>query len=498
MDPFPSPMDEFNRRLIQYVHPQNWKNPDPQPVYDMVVIGGGTAGLVTAAGSAGVGAKVALIEKSLLGGDCLNYGCVPSKALLHAAKQAHAAKTSGMALNQSEFFTNAMNTLRKKRSEIAEHDSAQHFTDLSIDVFLGTARFTGPREIEVAGKKLRFKKACIASGARASLPPIPGLSETPHLTNETLFNLVDLPKNLTIIGGGPIGSEMAQAFQRLGSQVTLLNAGPQILEREDSRAAALIDTVFRREGIAIHTGIKILSASGNSDSQTVVFEAGGKQVLLQSDRILVAAGRTPNIEGLNLEVAEVQHTKHGVTVDDHLRTTNKKIFACGDVASVYKFTHLADFQARIVIQNALFFGRKKASALRVPWVTYTEPEVAHVGVYPKDAEGKGITLRRFSLDFSTVDRSKLEDETEGFAEIIIGENSDAILGATIVHPRAGEMISEITVAMHAGFGLGSLASVIHPYPTQAEILRKLGDAYNRTRLTPTAKKILGFLLKLNR
>ncbi len=493
-----SPLDVHNVTLLRNVHPDDWKNPDPTGVYDMVVLGAGTAGLVTAAGAAGLGAKVALVERKLMGGDCLNYGCVPSKALLHSAKEAHLRKLYGNSTDTKEFFRKAMESLRRKRADISSHDSARRFTDLGMDVFLGDARFTGTNTVEVGGKILPFRKACIATGARASAPPIPGLKDVPFLTNENLFNLTELPERLTIIGAGPIGVEMAQAFQRLGSQVTLIDAGPNILGREDSKAVAILEKRLGDEGVTIQVNVQIVSASGDDRRQVLTFKQNGQEITVESDKLLVAAGRAPNVEGMGLEAAGVRFGRHGVEVDDKLRTTNSRIFACGDVASAYKFTHVADFQARIVIQNALFFGRKKASSLLVPWVTYTEPEVAHVGLYERDSVEKGLEVQSFRLDFKDIDRSLLEEETDGFAEVLVQKGSDKIVGATIVHNRAGDMISELTVAMAGGIGLGSMANVIHPYPTQVEIIRKLGDQYNRGRLTTGAKKLLGLVLKLGR
>jgi pyruvate/2-oxoglutarate dehydrogenase complex dihydrolipoamide dehydrogenase (E3) component len=492
------PLDEHNRTLLDHVHPADWRNPEPHGMYDLVVLGAGTAGLVTAAGAAGLGAKVALVERHLMGGDCLNTGCVPSKALLHAAREAFEARRHGDLIDPKQTFKRAMESLRRKRADIAVHDSARRFTDLGVDVFIGDARFTDARTVTVGNAPLRFRKACIATGARAAAPSIPGLENVPYLTNETLFNLTELPERLTVVGAGPIGAEMAQAFARLGSHVTLIDSGAQILGREEPDAANLVEKRLRAEGVTVHLNARIVSVTGSESGKRLTLRQGTLETKIESDQILIAAGRAPNVESLGLEAAGIAFGQQGVMVDDRLRTTNTKVYACGDVASAFKFTHAADFQARIVIQNALFFGRKKTSALIIPWVTYTDPEVAHVGLYRHEAKTKGVAVKAFRLGFDKVDRSLLEEQTDGFAEVLVANGTDRIVGATIVHPHAGEMVSEITLAMAKEIGLGSLAGVIHPYPTQAEILRKLGDLYNKERLTPLARKILRLALKLGR
>jgi pyruvate/2-oxoglutarate dehydrogenase complex dihydrolipoamide dehydrogenase (E3) component len=488
------PADAHNARLVTYVHPPDWQNPIPAPCYNLVVIGAGTAGLVTAAGAAGLGARVALVEKGLLGGDCLNVGCVPSKAIIRSgravfdAKEASPFGVRGGSPVQVDFPA-VMERMRKLRADLSPNDSAQRFTKLGVDVFLGEARFAGPDTVEVGGKTLRFKRAVIATGARAVEPPIPGLAEAGYLTNETVFNLTQCPARLAVIGGGPIGCELAQAFQRLGSQVNLFHKNAHLLDREDMEAAALVQKAFIREGVALRPNATITRVERSAGGKLVYYEAQGKQETLAVDEILAGVGRAPNIEGLNLEAAGVQYARKGVLVNDCLQTTNPHIYAAGDVCLDWKFTHAADFSARIVIQNALFLGRKKASALTMPWCTYTDPEIAHVGLY--ESRERGMDVDTYVREFKEVDRALLDGEEEGFVKIHVRKGRDEILGATIVARHAGEMISEISVAMAAGIGLGKLASVIHPYPTQAEAIRQCGDAYNRTRLTPTVKKWMG-------
>ncbi len=497
------PFDEHNRALIANVHPTDWTNPKPSGRYNMVVIGGGTAGLVTAAGAAGLGAKVALIERALLGGDCLNVGCVPSKALIRCARAfAEVRDAGGFGVTVPDGaavdFPAVMERMRKLRADISPNDSAQRFRELGIDVFIGDAKFTGRDSVEVNGRTLRFAKACIATGARAVPLPIPGLAEAGYLTNETLFSLTELPRRLAVIGAGPIGCEMAQSFARFGSEVTLVEALHHLLGREDEDAAERVERALVRDGVKINCCAKITGVRRKGDETVLTLEGetGGE---IAVDAVLVSVGRAPNVDGLGLEAAGVQFdTRQGVTVDDHLRTTNPKIFAAGDVCSPYKFTHAADFMARIVIQNALFFGRSKASALTIPWCTFTDPEIAHVGLYESQAREKGIEVDTFAVEMSDVDRAVLDGESEGFLKVHVQKGSDKILGATLVASHAGDMISEITLAMVSGAGLGTLAKTIHPYPTQADVIRKAGDAYNKTRLTPRVKGMFDTLMRWRR
>jgi pyruvate/2-oxoglutarate dehydrogenase complex dihydrolipoamide dehydrogenase (E3) component len=489
------PEDEHNKQLLENVHPHDWINPEPRARYHLVVIGGGTAGLVTAAGAAGLGAKVALVEQALLGGDCLNYGCVPSKALIASSRMAAAirdAKKYGIDVpgQATVDFASVMDRLRRLRAGISQHDSAARFRALGVDVFLGRGKFTGPGSVEIAGKTLNFKKAVIATGARAVQPAIKGLREAGFLTNETVFSLTERPERLAVIGGGPIGCEMAQAFQRLGSQVILFHKHDHILDREDRDAAEIIQNRFIREGVCLMLNSDPQEVRSADAKKVILFETAGKEDAVTVDAILVGAGRAPNVENLNLEAADVRYDKRrGVFVDDHLRTTNPAIFAAGDVCMTYKFTHAADAAARIVIQNALFKGSKRLSALTVPWCTYTDPEIAHVGMYEGDAIKKHGAVDTFTRLLNEVDRPVLDGEEEGFVKIHVKRGTDTILGATIVAAHAGETISELTLAMVGKLGLGTLAGVIHPYPTQAEAIKQAADAYNRTRLTPLIKGV---------
>jgi pyruvate/2-oxoglutarate dehydrogenase complex dihydrolipoamide dehydrogenase (E3) component len=489
------PLDEHNRKLLANVHPESWLNPEPAPRYHLVVIGAGTAGLVSAAGAAGLGARAALIERHLMGGDCLNVGCVPSKGVIRASRAWQDARQArerfgGPAVDPQSAgdFGFAMERMRRLRAGISVHDSAERFRGLGVDVFLGDGRLTGPDTAEVGGKVLRFRRAVIATGARAAVPPIPGLAESGYLTNETVFNLTELPPRLVVLGGGPIGCEMAQSFARFGSRVTLLDKDGHVLIREDADAAAIVQKALVRDGVQLELNAKILEVRRQGAEQTVVFERDGQRHEVTADHLLVAAGRAPNVEGLGLEAAGVKFSSKGVEVDDHLRTSNPRIYACGDVASRYQFTHTADAQARIVIQNALFKGRAKASALTIPWCTYTTPEVAHVGLYEKDAKEKGIEVDTLDVQLATVDRAILDGADEGFLRVHLKKGSDEILGATLVAEHAGDMIGELCLAITHKIGLGKIAGVIHPYPTQGEVVKKAADAWRRTRLTPGVKK----------
>ncbi len=498
------PLDRHNQRLLANVHPANWANPEPARRYHLVVVGGGTAGLVTAAAAAGLGARVALVERGSMGGDCLNVGCVPSKAIIRAARawaEARRAAPSfgGPEVGGGERFERAMERMRELRSGISEHDSAWRFRDLGVDVFLGTGRFLSPHELEVEGSKLRFRRAAITTGARAAVPSISGLSAAGYLTNETLFDLTDLPGRLAVLGGGPIGCEMAQSFARLGSRVTLIDHGEQLLRREDPDGAEIVQRALVADGVRLELGCRVERVEAQSDGTKAMQLAGERGVeTISVDRILVAAGRSPNVEDLGLSEAGVELDQHGVRVDDHLRTSNRRIYAAGDIVGRLQFTHLADAQARILIQNALFFGRAKTSALVIPWCTYTSPEVAHVGLYEREAEERGIPIETLTIPMSEVDRAVLDGSDEGFLRLHLAKGKDRILGATLISEHAGETISEITLAMVTGTGLGSIAGVIHPYPTQAEVIKKAADRWRRGKLTPRVQRAFDLYFRLLR
>ncbi len=489
------PLDQYNKTLLSNVHPANWKNPTPVSCYNLVVIGAGTAGLVAAAGATGLGAKVALVEKSLMGGDCLNMGCVPSKAIIRSSRAISEIKEAdkfGIRVHGDveADFSLVMDRMRKLRAGISHHDSADRFQKLGVDVFIGEARFVSKDQIEVGGRTLKFKKAVIATGARAVEPKIEGLREAGFLTNENVFWLTKRPQRLAVLGAGPIGCELSQAFRRLGSEVSVIEMGSQFLPREDEDAVTILQEALKRENVNILLGTSLKKVLRKENGKELHLEKERKWQVLTVDEILVGVGRSPNVEGLNLERANVKYDKRGVKVNNTLQTSNPHIYAAGDVCLDFKFTHTADATARIVIQNALFGGKKKLSSLIIPWCTYTDPEIAHVGLYEKEAKAKGVEVTTFKRDLSEVDRALLDGGENGFVKIHVKKGTDKILGATIVARHAGEMISEITLAMVGKMGLAKIAGVIHPYPTQAEGIKQAADLYNKTRITPFVRKLL--------
>jgi pyruvate/2-oxoglutarate dehydrogenase complex dihydrolipoamide dehydrogenase (E3) component len=385
-------------------------------------------------------------------------------------------------------FAQVMERMRRLRASIATNDSARRFRDLGVDVFLGQGRFIGPDTVEVEGARLRFARAVVATGARAAAPA--GFEGLPYLTNETVFSLTELPRRLAVIGAGPVGCELAQAFARFGAEVLLFASPRGLLPREDRDAAGFVRQALLRDGVRImDCGRNLVPSLAESGGMRLASREGGCDEVV--DRVLVAAGRTPNVEGLGLEEAGVRYSPKGVLVDDRLRTSNPDIFAAGDICSPYRFTHAADFMARTVLRNALFRGRARVGALTIPWCTYTEPELARVGLTEREAADKGIAVETFTREFVHVDRAILDGRTDGFVRIHVRKGTDRIVGATVVGENAGDLISEISLAMTNRIGLGRIANTIHPYPTRAEAIRQVGDIYNRGRLTPLVKWLFG-------
>jgi len=495
------PPDEYNRILVDNVHPPDWINPEPAGRYNLVVLGAGSAGLVVAAIAAALGARVALIERNLMGGDCLNFGCVPSKGVIRAARVwAGISRASEFGVRipggAGHEFGVVMARMRNLRARISHADSAKRYKGMGVDVFIGDGRFCGPGAIEVAGKTLRFAKAAICTGARAALPAIAGLTEAGYLTNETLFSLNERPNRIAVIGAGPFGSEMAQAFARLGSRVSLFEERDHILFREDADAAGIVEKRMKRDGVCMLMSSRIIEIEGRGMDKVIRYESNGIEQELIVDRILIGVGRTPNVEGLGLEVAGVLYDlKEGVKVNRRLQTTNRHIFAAGDVCFPLKFTHAAESLARIVIQNALFphplgLAYSNTDSLTIPWCTYTAPEIARVGMNEAEAKARGIDLEIFACSLENVDRAVLDGEEEGFARVYVLRGTDKILGATIVAAHAGDMINELTLAINTGIGLGRIAETIHPYPTQAEAIKKVANAWRKTTLTDRKKRVL--------
>jgi pyruvate/2-oxoglutarate dehydrogenase complex dihydrolipoamide dehydrogenase (E3) component len=491
------PEDRWNAALLAAVRPADWQNPPPRDSYHLVVVGAGTAGLVAASIAAGLGAKVALVERHLMGGDCLNTGCVPSKSLIAAARSWQAARRSAEDFGGPRIaapvgdFALVMERLRRQRAEIAPLDGAERFRGLGVDVFFGHGRFVASDCLEVGGKRMRFRQAAIATGGRPALPAIPGLDLVPFLTSDKLFSLTELPARLAVIGGGPLGCEMAQSFARFGSQVHLFEKGSRLLPHGDAGAGELLARRFAAEGIHLHLGGEPTRAAlRNEGSAIFAARQGGGEDELPFDQILLATGRSPNVEGLGLEAAGVHYDENGVEVDSSLRTSNKRIFALGDVASRPRLTHHADAQARLLIRNAFFFGRGSKEKLVVPSCVYTSPEVAQVGLTREEAARRGIAADLVRVEMADVDRARLEGESEGFLDLLVAKGKDRILGATLVAENAGDLIGQIALAIQNGVGLEGFGATIYPYPTRGEIFRKAADAWNRRRLTPRYKSWL--------
>jgi pyruvate/2-oxoglutarate dehydrogenase complex dihydrolipoamide dehydrogenase (E3) component len=464
----------------------------------------------------------------------LNVGCVPSKALIHCANLAHTVRgdleylaDAGITLDPSSVkvdFEKAMERVRRIRTGISHHDSAERYSqELGVQIFLGRGKFTSERTVEVNGKTLSFKRAVIATGGYPSLIPFEGLkglyekateldAKQPRpivCTNETIFNLTKQPKNMVVIGAGVIGMELAQAMQRLGVNVTVLGRSGEVLPKEDKDLAQVVKDQMIKDGVEFRLNVsEYISVAltgevldnGYPEMKLAVQEKGECDVtLLTFDALLIAAGRRPNVTGMDLEAAKVDYdVKEGLVVNDRLQTTNPRIYGVGDCCSEFKFTHAADFMARAVIRNALFLGNEKMSNLLIPYATFTSPEIASVGLYESDLKEKGIEFRVFEKHFKDNDRAKCDGKTAGMLRVRVDAKSDKILGASIVGEGAGNMISEVTLAMQSHTGMSALAAVIHPYPTTAEVIRQSGDLYGKTRLTTTVKQLLRGIVSLQR
>ncbi len=474
--------------------------------YDLVVIGGGTAGLVTAAGSAGIGARVALVERERLGGECLWNGCVPSKALIAAARataEARSAGRYGVHLEGVETdFMAAMHWVRSAQERIAPHDSPERFRGLGVDVIQGEARFTSERSIVVDGRPIAARRIVIATGSAPAVPPIPGLSEVPYLTNESIFSVTALPRRLLVLGGGPIGLELAQAFTRLGSEVYVLEAAPQLLPREDRELAAALGERLRAEGVRLHVGATASRVERQPDGGGVRVTAtrGGdhqtsEPFTLDGDVLLVATGRTPRLDALDLARGGVEAGKGGITVDDGLRTTAKGVWAAGDCVGPLRFTHVADYQARLVIRNAFFPFASTADYSVVPWVTFTEPELAHVGLTEDEArERHGGGVRVWRRPFAEVDRAITDGETSGMVKLVTTARGK-ILGGHVLGHGAGSLIAEITLAMKHGISAPALGNTMHAYPTYPEAIKQAAEQYTKSRFTGALQRVVNWYVR---
>ncbi len=483
----PATPSAAERECLANLSPTGWRNPTPQRRYDLLVIGAGPAGLVAAREAVALGARVALIERHRLGGDCLNYGCIPSKSLLRTARlyaeMRHAENFGAVVPSPISFdWPAAMLRLQRIRTRISRTDSAASLCNAGIALFFGNARFIGPDAVDVGGVRLRFRKALIATGAGPMLPDIPGLNEVGFLTSETVFDLEAMPQSLLVIGGGPLGCELAQAFARLGTRTVIAHSEPLFLPQEERDAAQMVSDSLARDGVEIHLNSKAVKARADGGMKCVDLLSDGRTTTTTVEQILTGIGRAPAIHGLALEAAGVTYdTEAGVHVDDFLRTRNPRIYAAGDVCLEHRFTNTAAASARIVVKNALRRGRARLSALTVPWCTYTDPEIAHVGLYVRQARALDIPVKTFTVPMHDVDRAIADSEEAGFVKIHVREGTDRILGATIVARNAGEMINSVSLALASGIGLGGLAEVIHAYPTQGAAIRQAADAYVRTR-----------------
>ena len=471
--------------MPEHDRPSERRRPEPVEVYDLVVVGGGPAGLAAATAAGALGARVALVEREHFGGTCLNTGCVPSKALIRtsrlAAEMREAERYGALSPAGSLVdFGAVMRRMRNIRERTVRPVSPERLAASGVDVFLGGARFTGADALEVGGTPLRFEKAIVATGSRPEPTDVPGLVEADYLTNENVFDLAELPRRLLVVGGGPLGCELAQAFARLGSRVTIVQHLPLFLPREERDAAQILSAAFARDGIDVRLNTQPVAVRTADGERRVELLSDDYRSTVVVDRILAGVGRLPNVAGLGLEAAGVAYDDcSGIRVDDFLRTTNPRIYAAGDACLEHKYTHTADPTARMAVQNALQETRQRLSALVIPWCTYTDPEIAHVGLYVRQANEQGTPVKTFTVPMHEVIRALTDDEETGFVKIHVEEGSDTILGATIVARHAGEMIGELTLAMVSGTGLGTIANVIHPYPTQAEAIKKAADACSR-------------------
>ena len=466
---------------------------------DLCVIGGGSAGLALAAGASQMGAKTVLIESGKMGGDCLNYGCVPSKAMIAAGHAAHVIRHAGQfGVNGHEpeiDFKGVHDHIHAVIGAIAPHDSVERFEGLGVTVLQDRARFRSGDEVEAGTKVVKARRIAVATGSSAFVPPIPGLKEVSYHTNETIFDNQVAPSHLIVIGGGPIGSELAQAHRRLGAEVTIVDMGP-ILPKDDPEMAALVRAQIEADGVQLKENVKVerVETAGNGIAVIVETADGGAERIEGSD-ILVATGRAVNVEGLNLEAAGVEYDRRGIKVDARLRSTNRKIYALGDVAGGYQFTHVAGYHAGIVIQNALFRLPAKVNYKALPWVTFTDPELAHVGLTETDAEKKGLLSTVLRWPYAENDRAQAERQTEGKIKVVVGKRGK-VLGATIVGAHAGELIYPWVMAISQGIKVKAMASMIAPYPTLSEVSKRAAGSYfTPTLFSDRTRWIVRFLSK---
>lgn len=457
--------------------------------YDLVAIGGGTAGLVSAAGGAYLGVRAALVERAALGGDCLWTGCVPSKALIASARLAHAMRHADRlgleAVAPKHAFASVMERMRSARGVVAHHDDPERFQAMGVDVHFGQARFISPSEVDVEGVgTIRSKRFVIATGAIPVAPPIPGLADAGYLDHHSVFETNELPNRLGVLGGGPIGLEMAQVFARLGAEVTVVEMLPRILPGEDPDVSERLQSLMENEGIRFRIGVRAESIERSSDAKVVVTDSGER---IEVDQLFVATGRRPASDGLELDAAGVETDRDAVRVDRTLRTSNRNIWAAGDVTGGLQFTHVADYMAKTVLRNALLPGATRVAYGDVPWVTYTDPEVAHVGLSQVEAEARGAKTYTYELD--DLDRAIVDGEARGVVKIS-ADKKGRILGATILGTHAGELLLPLVLAKKHGLKLSQISGTIFPYPTMVEGVKRASDVFQRERLAGPGGRIL--------
>jgi pyruvate/2-oxoglutarate dehydrogenase complex dihydrolipoamide dehydrogenase (E3) component len=464
----------------------------PRAEFDICVVGGGAAGLAVAADGASMGAKVVLVEKDGLGGDCLRYGCVPSKALLHCAKVAQTmrrAERFGISPCTPEVDLAAvMERVQRVIRAIEVHDSPERFRALGVELVSGHGRFADPATLVVNGREITARDFVLATGSRAAVPDIPGLKQVPYLTNESVFSLRKQVPSLIVLGGGPIGVEMAQAFSRLGSRVSLVNRSPQILPNEDGDLVSVVADRIRAEGVSLYQGYSSLRVDRQDGTiRLLVAAPGGSEQVLEASHLLLATGRQPNVDDIGLEQAGVEMLRGRIMVGPSLRTSNRHIYVCGDAAGGHQFSHVAEHHAGVVLKNILFHLPAKVEERVIPWCTFTDPELARVGLSEREARQSDIAHRVYSFPFTDIDRAQTDDETDGFVKILVTPGGH-LLGAAIVGPHAGELIHEYALAMAEKVRLSSLSGMLHVYPTMAQINRRVAQAYRKESLTPGVKK----------
>ncbi|MCZ6628832.1 MAG: FAD-dependent oxidoreductase [SAR324 cluster bacterium] len=469
--------------------------------YNLVVIGAGSGGLMVAAGAAGLGARVALVEKHKMGGDCLNYGCVPSKALLSRARHAAALPPA----SRPE-WAGVSAQVQSVIDGIAPHDSVERFTSLGVDVLLGSGRLESPRRVGVelnggGSRTLNARSVVIATGSAPARPTIPGLAEAGYITNEEVFSMPELPNRLLVLGAGAIGVELGQGLARLGAQVTLIELLPQLLPREDQDGARVVAAALERDGVRLLCGRRVLRVEKQGTAKRVIYREespGGGEQAVEVDEVLVAVGRSLNVEGLGLEAAGVDYDSGGIKVNARMQTSARPVYACGDVVGRSLFTHTANQQARVIIQNALLPFKTRMDERVLPYCVFTDPELAAVGLNETAARERGIPYRLIKVPLAQIDRAACEGETEGFLKILTPPGKDAILGATLVCAHAGELIHELALAMQARLGLGRIAGMVHAYPTRAEIIRRAADEARKASFTPTLQRLFSAYLRWRR